>query len=581
MSNKGTIVQLEDIEIDLFEYIDENSDYLKKEYLNIVLNIGNLKIKNQKFKHLLEYNGHSLWEMSLINEKNIYKNNYVFKTIKYLALKKILNENLNKKTTINFLEGDLANILRKQFRSSKVVFQKSDLSLVDKIKCIIRKSSAYNYILFFYFFVKNCNFTKKSKINFQKKKIILFSYFTHYDTGKFFDGIFNPKQWSHLWGIIKPNSNFVQLFIPSKNFSFFFQVKNFLLKRKIKDLDEKNFINNFIFFQYYKKVRVDFKKFKKKIGFFQIDEVFKINREFEFFYLINKELFISSFSGHILLQNLLWIRVFDDLMSEMPKHSWGIFLYENQPWEKALITSWRKFNHGYLIGYSHTTINYWHLNYFNDPNYNLSEEFEKFNPDFIAVSSEISKNFLLSQSINPKKILEVEALRYLWIADKKKQYNKKKKRKILFLGDYKGTINQKLIVILNQLKSNLFNSGFEITFKPHPATSVKNLDKDIIQTSEDLEYLVNKFEYVVSSNTTSAIIEVLSCGLKTFLFKDKNNFDLSPLKNTILDNKTNSFYTKEDLLNKIKINKNNFDSIDYYYLNKDLIRWKKILEIKK
>ena len=56
---------------------------------------------------------------------------------------------------------------------------------------------------------------------------------------------------------------------------------------------------------------------------------------------------------------------------------------------------------------------------------------------------------------------------------------------------------------------------------------------------------------------------------------------MSPLKNTIPDNKTNSFYTKEDLLNKIKINKNNFDSIDYYYLNKDLIRWKKILEIKK
>ena len=32
--------------------------------------------------------------------------------------------------------------------------------------------------------------------------------------------------------------------------------------------------------------------------------------------------------------------------------------------EKALITSWKKFKHGKLIGYSHTTINYWHLNYF-------------------------------------------------------------------------------------------------------------------------------------------------------------------------------------------------------------------------
>ena len=85
-----------------------------------------------------------------------------------------------------------------------------------------------------------------------------------------------------------------------------------------------------------------------------------------------------------------------------------------------------------MIGYSHTTINYWHLNYFNDPNYNLSEEFEKFNPDFIAVSSEISKNFLLSQSINPKKILEVEALRYLWIADKKKNIIKRKKERFYF-----------------------------------------------------------------------------------------------------------------------------------------------------
>ena len=122
--------------------------------------------------------------------------------------------------------------------------------------------------------------------------------------------------------------------------------------KKNQRFGRKNFINNFIFFQYYKKVRVDFKKFKKKISFFQIDEVFKINREFEFFYLINNKLFISSFSGHILLQNLLWIRVFDDLMSEMPKHSWGIFLYENQPWEKALITSWRKFNPA-TIGYSY------------------------------------------------------------------------------------------------------------------------------------------------------------------------------------------------------------------------------------
>ena len=42
---------------------------------------------------------------------------------------------------------------------------------------------------------------------------------------------------------------------------------------------------------------------------------------------------------------------------------------ENQPWEKAFLIAWRKNNHGNAIGYSHTTVNYWHLNYFKSKNY--------------------------------------------------------------------------------------------------------------------------------------------------------------------------------------------------------------------
>ena len=94
---------MDDIKIDLFEYIDENSDFLKNQYLEYVFEIGNLKLDNQKLRKVLEYNNHSLWEMSLINEKNIYKNNNVFKTIKYLALRKILFENISKKIQIFFL----------------------------------------------------------------------------------------------------------------------------------------------------------------------------------------------------------------------------------------------------------------------------------------------------------------------------------------------------------------------------------------------------------------------------------------------------------------------------------------------
>ena len=69
--------------------------------------------------------------------------------------------------------------------------------------------------------------------------------------------------------------------------------------------------------------------------------------------------------------------------------------------------------------------------------------------------------------------------------------------------------------------------------------------------------------------------------MRTFLFKDKNNFDLSPLKNTILEEEIVSFYTKEDLLNEIETNKErkNIKPINYYYLDKDIKKWKKILKI--
>ena len=41
---------MDDIKIDLFEYIDENSDFLKNQYLEYVFEIGNLKLDNQKLR---------------------------------------------------------------------------------------------------------------------------------------------------------------------------------------------------------------------------------------------------------------------------------------------------------------------------------------------------------------------------------------------------------------------------------------------------------------------------------------------------------------------------------------------------
>ena len=109
MYDKNILVSIEGIQIDLFEYIDKNSGFLKNQYLDIIFKLSSFILEDQYLKNQLNFKGHSLWEMSLLQEKNIFKNKSIFKTIKYLALKKIISENKNKKIKIFFLERDLAS----------------------------------------------------------------------------------------------------------------------------------------------------------------------------------------------------------------------------------------------------------------------------------------------------------------------------------------------------------------------------------------------------------------------------------------------------------------------------------------
>ena len=583
MYDKNILVSIGDIKIDLFEYIDKNSEFLKNQYLDIIFKLSSFILEDQSFKNQLNFKGHSLWEMSLLQEKNIFKNKSIFKTIKYLALKKIISENKNKNIKIFFLEKDLASYLKEEYGDIDLYFFDKSFSLIENFIQKRNKNLLFHFLFFLYFFIKNCSFRKFDYKKFIKKKFLVFSYFTHYDEKKFSKNIFYPKQWSNLWEKINENSNFLQIFIPNKRFKFFFQVENLVTKNSYKDLKKENFINHFIFYKYYLSVFKDFRNIRPKNLFLKIKKKLKDSKNFKYFFEINKEAFVSSFAGYTLLQNILWINIFDNLFKNIPKHEYGIFAFENQPWEKAFIASWKKYDQGKLIGYTHTTINFWHLNYFNIKDYNCSDGFNKLSPDLIAVSSEISKNFLIDQSISSKKIVEVEALRYKWILNKKnslKNINDNDDKRILFLGDYKIDINDQLIKILNQSKNELKNLGFQISYKPHPSTIVKNIDNEIHLTNEDLEQLIDTHKYIVSSNSTSAIIEALSCGLNTFLFIDKNNFDLSPIKNTKIEKNVNFFCTKEELLYKLDDYQKNCEPIEYYYLNEELIKWKKILEIR-
>ena len=176
MCEKNILVNIEGIEIDLFEYIDKNSKFLKEQYLNIIFDLSNLTLNNQPLKNQLYFQDYSLWEMSLIQEKNIYKNRCIFKTIKYLALNKIIKENKYKYIEIFFLENDLANYLEKNLKLQKLFLKINLDSFKVRIIQIIKKIW-FQFLFFIYYFLKNCTFRKFDNKVFSKKKFLYFSFY--------------------------------------------------------------------------------------------------------------------------------------------------------------------------------------------------------------------------------------------------------------------------------------------------------------------------------------------------------------------------------------------------------------------
>jgi len=66
------------------------------------------------------------------------------------------------------------------------------------------------------------------------------------------------------------------------------------------------------------------------------------------------------------MSNVLLVELFDAALRDLPHQRTGLYLCENQAWERALVHAWRKHAHGRLIAVGHSTVRFWDLRYFPD-----------------------------------------------------------------------------------------------------------------------------------------------------------------------------------------------------------------------
>ena len=397
---------------------------------------------------------------------------------------------------------------------------------------------------------------------------------------------------SHFWGDLPEKLkklnykvNWLHIWVESDNLKKSKDVIKSLNKVNEKSKDDQvhvtldSFLNiNLVFTALCKWIYIIIRSFKAKSFFFQNqNNQFNLN-------ILQKEDWLKSIYGVEAIKNILFYELLNNAFESLQPQKSCCYLQENQGWEFGLIASWRQKQKGFLYGVPHFTIRFWDLRYFFDKKYFKKQvQGNNLRPDKILINGQIPGKQLIQGDYPKKDLINVEALRYNYISTRSFIKPKKNKTifKILIVGDYDiNDTNQQLRDLSKALE--LIPLKISVSFKPHPATNINDIQVNILKLSivyDKLDQLFNKNNLILCNSNSSSSVEAYYFNLPLAIYLNQNTLNLSPFKN-FLDE---SFYSSYAELKKI-ILKHYYaehklqNKINYFNLDKKIPSWLKLFK---
>jgi len=574
------------------QYLEQNSEKFRERYLRFIHEIGELTFNSKRLVDHMEINkGLSYWWMTLISEKSYLKSSSVFECLCLLALDEKLNEVMPHTLRLVTNNEKLAKAIKKCTLSKKIMFewhQEFDAPKRNGIKDFFRKlPSNVKAIIFILMHI-----LKRSSLASNRKKewlsgersIFFFSYFTHLDKFSCKRGEFLSHQWGSLPSFLKKKGaklNFIHHFFQSPD------VPNTKVGLKwinlFNKLDPSNEFHSFLDSGLSLKVIVgalyDFFKISIKMKYLRSEMMKSLNRNsYNYLWVLLENDWDSSTHGIRAIRNTLFLRLIENEIRSLPKQTSGVYLHEGQGWEIAFNHFWRKYNHGKIIGFCHSTVSYWYLMYFNHSKTFYSKSNNSMpKPDFLGVNGKAMRAIMEEAGFPSDYLIDVEAVRYLYLNKIVANKDNACANKILILGDYMPKVNNFILSLFSQL-SNDFLKQYKIFFKRHPSVNpIKkelypglNINEIDLQLSQSLP----SFSIIVSSINTASGAEAFSAGFPVITVLDENNFNSSPLRNFEKAFFVSTANELKKVIQEIFENKSKIENEDFFWLDEDLPRWK-------
>jgi surface carbohydrate biosynthesis protein (TIGR04326 family) len=588
-------------------YVENNAEAIRSKYISFIYDLGQANIKGKTvIDHLNLGDGFSLWWMSHLVEKSIFKSPRIRDCINLFALEEIINSNFTKRLILYSDDDAWIEALKSLCKKLSIEFTwvslgKSHSEFLPKTIYMLAPHILKGLISWRHMLKKW--FTSRSLKNMKwfssDGAIFICSYFIHLDRELGDRGEFYSRHWNSLPNLLQENGvrvNWLQHLLISSMLPTYSKAVNWIHKFNLEPNKYGNHapLEKFITLRICLRVLINWTcLWIRAIYLSGAKDLFYPSNSCAWLWPFLKDEWKTSLYGTTAVSNLFWIEIFDVALHAIPYQSKGLYLYENQGWEKALIRAWRRHGHGEIIAVQHATVCFWHMFYMDDPrSMSINQVCQMPMPDYLAVNGENAKEAIMKGGYPINNIIELEALRYIDLlgarrlaksqVDLQSMNHGLGVKNVLILGDISAKNTERLLCAINELVKS-YCDAYNFSFKAHPGcgVSIENYRSlNAIEVEESLAVIVSQFDIVISANSTSAALDAYICGVSVIVWVDGNELNLSPLRGCSEVVFVTSISELRGALQNVNGSEEASDYIkNFFYLDNDLPRWRKFLNI--
>jgi len=577
--------------ISLPQYIETNGDHLKERFLSFVNQIGESKMDDKSvIEHLTIAPNFSYWWMTLFACKRWDDSSRLIDAVKLIALEEVLLDMKISKISISNSDSDLKTIIKEWCQSNCFNFQ--DISIGTRHRGLretiprliprpIKAILALVRVI-----LKRRGLDPNRHLVETGVDTLFIDHFARFSVESAEHGEFVSGFWGPLLDVCdksKHQSSFLHNFVFSRDTPRLSVASNLIRKLNANrdrpqhllldsPLGLKAVIRVLSIYLLLTKARFRIRNVRHQF----VPRESNLN-----LWPLFKREWLDSLSGSTSMGHSILIADIERSADVLPSCKRIIYLMENQPWEMALLQIFRNRRQETLIGYPHSTIRFWDLRYWTaKQNSNHLASAQQPTPHQVAANGPQARTSLESSGFIFQRIVDVEALSYLYLEHPDKLSMSVTKQRVLVLGDFFQNQNRALFELLSEIDANLL-SKFLITFKAHPLCQIDGTWLSALNMKTDTRPLVELLpdcDIVLSTNGTSASAEAHQFGVRVITILNGHTPNFSPLRDTPGAHFVASSKELEETLEAQSLSRSPSGD-NYFWVGNSLTGWRNLLSI--